>query len=191
MARAIPKKRLTKKDIKAKADRAEKKSKGEEVKAEASPLEPEVGTKKRGRPSKYDPAFCDDVIESGMMGASKAQMARNLGIDRETLDNWAKAHPEFSRAVKAAQELSLAWWEDQGQSSLWADKFQSTSYIFQMKNRFRDDYADVSRTEHTGRDGGAIEIADPSRTEEARRVAFALGRVLERQRMKVIDGEVG
>lgn len=52
-------------------------------------------------------------------------------------------------------------------------------------------FGDKQVLEHTGKDGGAIEIADSDRLDQARRVAFALGRALERQRMKVIDGEVG
>lgn len=36
--------------------------------------------------------------------------------------------------------------------------FNSTAFIFQMKNRFRGDYMDTSRTEITGRDGGAVQI---------------------------------
>lgn len=46
--------------------------------------------------------------------------------------------------------------------------------------------------EHTGKNGGPIDITPrPGDLDAARRVAFALGRALERQRMKVIDGEAG
>lgn len=44
--------------------------------------------------------------------------------------------------------------------------------------------------EHTGKDGAPIELNVTDLT-QARRVAFALGRALERQKMKVIDGEAG
>ena len=36
--------------------------------------------------------------------------------------------------------------------------FNSTAFIFQVKNRFRSDYMDTSRTEVTGKDGGALQI---------------------------------
>ena len=93
-----------------------------------------------GRPSKYDPSFCDLVLELGAQGKSKAQMAAAIGVDRETLDNWKKAHPEFSRAVKAALDLSLAWWEDVGQHNLTRMGFNNPAFIFQVCNRFKNDY---------------------------------------------------
>jgi DNA-binding transcriptional regulator YiaG len=178
MAR-LAKKRMSKDDIKAAAKRAEKRSKGEEVKAEASPLEPPVGeTRKRGRPTEYDPAMCEQVRDLGEQGKSKAQIARTLGRSRQTLENWAKSHPEFMDALKDARELELAWWEDKGQEGLTADKFNATAFIFQVKNRFRDDYADVTKTELTGKDGGAIETKETSDLEMARRVAFMLGKAV-------------
>ena len=35
--------------------------------------------------------------------------------------------------------------------------FNSTAFIFQVKNRFRSDYMDVQRAEVTGKDGGPIQ----------------------------------
>lgn len=115
---------------------------------------------KRGRPSLYDPEFCDLVLDLGAEGKSKAQIAARLGINRDTLNEWTKKHPEFSVAVKNAQELALAWWEDAGQVNMARQGFNATAYIFQMKNRFREDYRDVTNLEHTGKDGGPIETRD-------------------------------
>jgi hypothetical protein len=36
--------------------------------------------------------------------------------------------------------------------------FNSTAFIFQVKNRFRSDYMDTSRTEVTGKDGGPVQM---------------------------------
>lgn len=115
---------------------------------------------KRGRPSLYDAEFCEIVLELGAQGKSKAQIAARLGINRDTLNEWTKIHPEFSVAVKNAQELALAWWEDAGQVNMARQGFNATAYIFQMKNRFRDDYRDVTAMEHTGKNGGPIETRD-------------------------------
>jgi len=115
---------------------------------------------KRGRPSMYDPEFCEIVLELGAEGKSKAQIAARLGINRDTLNEWTKIHPEFSVAVKNAQELALAWWEDAGQVNMARQGFNATAYIFQMKNRFREDYRDVTAMEHTGKNGGPIETRD-------------------------------
>jgi transposase-like protein len=111
---------------------------------------------KGGRPSSYDPSVCERIIALGAEGKSKAQIARGLGVVRNTLDNWASEHPEFLNALKASREAAMSWWEDQGQLGITADKFNATAFIFQMKNRFPDDYRD--RQEVTGADGGAIKF---------------------------------
>lgn len=97
-----------------------------------------------GRPSKYDPAMCEAVIECGRDGMTLAEMAAELGIDRATINDWRNKHPEFSRAVKTGLDLAQAWWEKQGRVATFGgvDGFNATSYIFQMKNRFREDWAD-------------------------------------------------
>lgn len=97
-----------------------------------------------GRPSKYDPAMCDVVIECGRQGMSKAEMAAELDVAYSTFDLWTNTHPAFSEAVKDAVRLSQAWWEKQGRVATFGgcDGFNATAYIFNMKNRFRDDWAD-------------------------------------------------
>lgn len=114
----------------------------------------------RGRPSKYDPAFCDQVRSLGQKGKSKAQIAAALGVSRQTVDTWTALHPDFLDAVKDAHDASLAWWEDQGQDGLTAEKFNATAFIFQMKNRFRSDYRDKQDHEHSGPNGGPIAVAE-------------------------------
>ncbi len=121
----------------------------EVVEAFIGPTEKIVG-KKMGRPSKYDPAFCEKVLDLGEQGKSKAQIAKAIGVTRPTLDSWAEKHPDFLYALKAAHDLALAWWEDKGQSGLdaGAGNFNATAFIFQMKNRFRADYRDQQDHNH-------------------------------------------
>lgn len=126
------------------------------------------------RPTEYREEYCSRVVEMGRKGKSKAQIAAGLGISRQTLENWSHANPEFLDAVKEARDLALAWWEDQGQSGLKADKFNATAFIFQMKNRFRDEYADASTLKHTGADGGPVQFANMTEAEIDARLAAAL-----------------
>lgn len=95
-----------------------------------------------GRPSGYRPEHCDLILKLGTEGKSKAQMARSLGVARQTLDNWAEAHTEFLDALTRARDLSLAWWEEQLEQGIWSKEFNATAYAFAMKNRFPDDYRD-------------------------------------------------
>ncbi|MEJ6568572.1 MAG: hypothetical protein QNL80_06870 [Akkermansiaceae bacterium] len=77
-------------------------------------------------------------------GKGKAEIACALGICRDTLHDWAKTKPEFSDAIKRAYEEALAWWEKRGREATFGEVkgFNATSYIFQMKNRFKDDWRD-------------------------------------------------
>jgi hypothetical protein len=111
-----------------------------------------------GRPTKYNPAMCQTAIESGRIGKTLVGMADDLDINRETLNEWMKIHPEFSSAVKEGLRRSQAWWEEQGRLATFGgvDGFNATSYIFQMKNRFRAEWNDTVKSEHSGPDGGAI-----------------------------------
>lgn len=155
-------KRASKESVKMKADRAEALSKGEPLlepstagvdptikisvamgsaSTPAPPPSPE--RRKRGRPSKFKPEMCEQVVELGDEGLSKAQIERALGISEATRLTWEKTHPEFLRAIKQAERLAMAWWEEQGQSGIHEGKsFNATAFIFQMKNRFPSTYRD-------------------------------------------------
>lgn len=52
------------------------------------------------------------------MGKSKAWMCAHMGVSRQTVEDWTKAHPEFLDAIMRAMLLSQAWWEDMGQDNM-------------------------------------------------------------------------
>lgn len=105
----------------------------------------------RGRPSTYRPEYCELVVELGSKGKSRTQIAAHIGVLRETLTDWGTANRDFAVALKVAKEREQAWWEEMGQMGLSMGKsFNATAFIFQMKNRFRADYTDVHRLEHSG-----------------------------------------
>jgi hypothetical protein len=109
-----------------------------------------------GRPTKYEERFCEEVVNCGKQGMSRAEMAAHFEVTRETLNEWAKAHAEFSDAVTRATEFSLAWWEQQGRENLKTASFQSALYGRAMSGRFpAEPYRE--RVEHTGKDGGPID----------------------------------
>lgn len=108
-----------------------------------------------GRPTKYKPEMCQTVIECGEEGMGRAEMARELGIHRSTFIDWQDQHEEFSDAVKEAVYRSQAWWEGQGRAATFGaiQGFNATSYIFNMKNRFKEDWKDRVEQAHTSPDG--------------------------------------
>ena len=97
-------------------------------------------TRSVGRPTDYDPLSCDRVVDLGREGYSKAMMAAELGVVRQTLDNWASRHPEFLDAMTHAREASLAWWEKQGLTGIWSRDFNANAYRLQMMKRFPEDW---------------------------------------------------
>jgi hypothetical protein len=103
-----------------------------------------------GRPSKYDPAYCQRVVDLGKEGYSQEQISAEIDIDRATMNRWAEAHPEFRTALTRAKELEHAWWERVGQTALFADKFQATVWAKSMQARFRDKYTEKQQIDVNG-----------------------------------------
>lgn len=109
-----------------------------------------------GRPSTYDPAYCERVVQLGKEGKSKTEIASALETCRASLDRWAEEHEEFRTAITRAKVEEQAWWEKVGREALYADKFQPAVWKKSMEARFRDDYTE--RRELGGTDGGPIKV---------------------------------
>jgi hypothetical protein len=55
---------------------------------------------KTGRPSKYDPKYCEQLVEHMAGIHSFETFAAIINVNPDTLYEWAKQHPEFSEAKK-------------------------------------------------------------------------------------------
>lgn len=126
-----------------------------------------------GQPTKYRPDCCAIAVAKGQEGASKTEIAVACGASRKTLDYWREKHPEFDEAMAQAEMHAQVWWEQRGRGFITGQyelqKGAGAVFIFQMKNRFPDDYRD--RHEITGKDGGPIQSITTTMTaEEAERV---------------------
>jgi hypothetical protein len=109
-----------------------------------------------GRPTLYDPSFCEKVIELGRQGKSPVQMAAEFDVVRQTLYNWAEEHPDFLAAFTRARELSQVWFENAGQTGLFTPGFNAALWSKQMSARFREEYTDTNKQELSGPNGGPI-----------------------------------
>lgn len=93
-----------------------------------------------GRPTKYEPEFCQRVIDFMALGYSKEAVAGELEIDKTTLYQWEKAHEDFSNALKRGVELSRKFWEKTAIDNIVYNqkgkKADAVLWIFNMKNRF-------------------------------------------------------
>lgn len=92
-----------------------------------------------GRPSKYHEDLCQIVPLMMSLGKSKYVVARDLGVDVDTLGNWGNEHPEFFGALKIGEDWSRAWWEEEGRMALRLgqfEKFSTGPWLINMINKF-------------------------------------------------------
>lgn len=109
------------------------------------------------RPSTYQPEYCERVVEAGRQGKSVAWMASEFDVNKDTIYEWAKVHPEFSDALTRARAHAQRWWEDKGQDGMVAPGFNGSVWSRSMAARFPDDWREQKGVELTGKDGGPLE----------------------------------
>lgn len=112
-----------------------------------------------GRPSDYEPRFCDDLEAFMAEGYSFTAFAGSIGVCRNTLDNWAKEHPEFLGARNRAKAQRLLHWEKSALKVAKDGGGTGSAQIvaFGLKNMGDGEWVDTQRQEHTGADGGPIQ----------------------------------
>jgi hypothetical protein len=112
------------------------------------------------RPSLYRRKFCQEVIEIGRTGASRTQIARSLGVARNTLYQFTRAHPEFAYALSRATEAAQAWWENVGLAAidLPANQFNTTLWCKVMNARFPKDWRETKLKEITDASGQPLQV---------------------------------
>jgi hypothetical protein len=191
--------RPSKASIKAAADRAEARAKGEEVDAapaEPSALNPPVHP--GGRPTEYEPGFCDIAASACSRGATIAEIAEILKVHRSTIYRWMAEHQEFCDAIRIAQSIAdervgFSMYERAVGYTYNAVKILQDKgspvivpYVehvppdvgagkFWLTNRQPDKWADISRKEITGKDGEPFSLGeDQAKLELARWIAFKL-----------------
>lgn len=89
-----------------------------------------------GRPTKYKPDFCKQIVSLMADGLSIEEVAYKFDVHVDTLYEWEKRHPEFSEAKKKGVNASYVWWLRSGRVNLENTKFSATLFYMNMKNRF-------------------------------------------------------
>lgn len=119
-------------------------------------------TEKRpvGRPTLYDPAMCEKVVELGKLGKSIEQICYNLNISIRTIYLWRDTHEEFMQALEDAKTFEQAWWEEQAAAYMVenkkSDKLNAYLWSRSMAARFPKKYRESTKTEITGADGAPL-----------------------------------
>lgn len=98
---------------------------------------------------KYDPKFCDFIIEEGKKGKYVSQWASALNVTRAAIYKWAKEHPDFGHAFELARTHNQAHYEEIGYRGMIGEykHFRDHIWLKLMQARFKEDYADVQTIE--------------------------------------------
>lgn len=114
-----------------------------------------------GRPTKYEPRFCDEVVADMAEGYSLTAFAGRIGVSKSTLNEWMDAHPEFSDAVSCAKAARLRKWEGLGldvAAKGSGGPGAATVIVFGLKNMGDDEWTDTTKQEVSG--GLTVNISD-------------------------------
>lgn len=107
-----------------------------------------------GRPSHYDPAFAEEIIQLMASGLSLTAAAAELGFVKQTIYNWAEKNPELMDAIRLGQGKRTLFLE---RRMLSADAGPVvTSSIFALKNSAPDEWREKIEQTYSGPDGGPI-----------------------------------
>lgn len=140
-----------------------------------------------GRPSLYRPEYAEQAEKRCEAGATDLELADFFEVSVRTIHNWKAEHPEFLHALRVGKAAA----DDRIERSLFnraagysfdsekVFQFQgevvraairehvppdTAAAIFWLKNRRRDAWRDKQDHEHSGPDGGAIQIERIERT---------------------------
>lgn len=155
-----------------------------------------------GRPSQYQPQFAAVAKKMCEMGATDADLAQALKTTVQTIWSWRTKYSEFLEAVKVGKEAydalverslaarAMGYTYDAEEIKVVGGRVKrvpvrkhvppdTTACIFWLKNRRPDQWRDVNRFEHTGRDGGPVEVNHDARREIERRITGIASRLAE------------
>ena len=92
-----------------------------------------------GRPTSYDPKYCQMLIEHMSKGLSYDTFPPAIGVALSSIYLWEKNHPEFSEAKKEGTRAGMLFWEQAGINGMVGgiQNFNAACWIFNMKNRFK------------------------------------------------------
>jgi hypothetical protein len=134
-----------------------------------------------GRPSKFQPEFIGQAEKLCKLGATDMEIADFFEVDVRTLYRWKAEHEGFCQALKSGKDQA----DERVERSLFARAIgyehddmdirvvdgvvvqtpirkhyppDTTAGIFWLKNRRSTEWRDKVQQEHTGADGGPVQI---------------------------------
>ena len=126
----------------------------------SSPEKATTAKRPVGRPSTYRPELCAQMIQAMAEGLSAEAAAAKIGISARSVFEWQKLHLEFLQAIKEGRHRALLFWEERAIAIAHGKPGNAQLVTLALKNRSRAAsgwHHDVTKTELTGADGGAIQ----------------------------------
>lgn len=113
-----------------------------------------------GRPTDYNPEYCQSILALGMQGKSVVQMACYFNVVKQTLHDWCHKYPEFLDAFMRAKQLSQDWWETTAQKNMVESpggaRLNAGIWSRSMAARFPDDYREKTDVNLGGQPGNPV-----------------------------------
>ena len=121
-----------------------------------------------GRPSEYYDEHCEKVLNHMAGGFSFESFAGLIGVDRSTIYRWLDEQPAFKDAKKAGTEKSRLYWENIGVkgSAGQMPGWNPTGWIYNVKNRFPNEWNDRKEAEKSPLEIRSIHIQLPGQETE-------------------------
>ena len=97
-----------------------------------------------GRPTKYKPEYCNQLIDLASKGYSLTGFAGKIRVHYDTIKEWANVHPEFSAAINIAKGCRVYSLETDASRVRKTGGGPGTAamIIFGLKNYAPDEYQD-------------------------------------------------
>lgn len=134
-----------------------------------------------GRPSKYKPEYAKQAAKLCKLGATDAQLADFFQVSVSTINLWKVEHKEFSESIRVPKaeaderveqslyRRAMGYEHDEVDIKVVSGEIvktdirkyyppDSTAMIFWLKNRKPGEWRDKVEQEHTGPNGGAIQL---------------------------------
>ena len=114
-----------------------------------------------GRPTKYSPellntveGYLSEAVPTNMKIPTIEGVSLKLGVNTDTINEWAKLYPEFSATIRKLKSLQKEYLTEIG---IFGGK-EINPTIVALLLKVNHDMVEVNRTELTGKDGEQLVV---------------------------------
>lgn len=99
-------------------------------------------------------------MEAMSEGLSLEAAAAQVGVGPRTLFTWQNQHEEFRQAIQEGRQRALLFWERKAIAMAHGAPGNAQLVMLALKNRSRaaSGWHDAQRLEHTGAEGGPVQV---------------------------------